>query len=144
MNEPTKPATAPEMSDEEILQWQRVQDEKRAEARRQAKVERARLAFKYSRELGGAEGSAFFIHDTGDLGEGMVVVKLGDALRWQSFLDVEKPTDADRHDLLEACVVHPTREQFQTLVAKRKALYLELANRLGALYGLKIRSDEGK
>lgn len=141
MTTTTMPAT---MTDEEILAWQQEQDQKRADARRRAKIEHARLAFEWTRTLGGPEGSAFFIHDTGDLGEGMFVVKLGDTLRLKAFMDVDNPTDSDRYDLLEGCVVHPAKEQFQTICNRRPALYIELSNRLAKLYGLKLRTDEGK
>jgi hypothetical protein len=133
-----------EMTDDELAAWAAKRDEETARKRAAQKKERLRLAFRFEKELGTREGVGFFVHDATDIDEGFFVVKLGDAIRWKEFIDAPKVTEAHRYDLLEPVVVHPAREVFQAAFARRHALGISLCNKLGELYGLKLKADEGK
>lgn len=144
MNE-TKAAPKTETDDEKLARMRARQAEREAEqvrARRAAELERFDLLEKYERELG-KEGVDFFIYDATKMGLGFFVLKRGDALRWQVFLE-SKMTPADRYDFIEGCVVHPAKEVYQAARASRPGIDIVLGNELGKLYGFHARDLEGK
>jgi hypothetical protein len=107
-----------------------------------ADIERLELVEKYERDLG-PEGQAFAIYDASHVGEGFFVVKHGEAVLYTTFME-SKLTPADRYDFVAPCIVHPTREKFDAAQARRPGINVELSNRLVSLYGIKLKTDEGK
>jgi hypothetical protein len=106
-------------------------------------VQRLELAERFERELGGPEGQQFAIHDATDVGEGFFVVKLAPSITFKTYWD-SKMTDVDRCDFVTSCLVYPTREVYLAARGRRMGIDAVLSDMLGALNGLKRKSDSGK
>lgn len=130
----------------EKLSRLRESNQKRDKDREEKKVldeiERLELIAKFEKELG-PEGQAFAIYDATHAGEGFFVVKHGEAVLYTSFME-SKITPTDRYDFVAPCVVHPTRAEFDAAQSRRPGINIELSNRLVGLYGIKIKTEEGK
>lgn len=88
----------------------------------------------------GPRGQAFEIVETID---GPIAVKLGEAVLHTRF-QASKVSDTDINDYVFPCVVHPPRETYLALVAKRPGLGLRCASALATLFGAKDARDAGK
>lgn len=108
-----------------------------------AKYEHDKLSERFESELGGPEGQQFAILDMTSVGEGMFVVKLGPSILWKTYWD-SKMTDVDKCDLVAACIVHPSKEQYLAARGRRQGIDAVLTNMLGKLNGLKLDYEEGK
>lgn len=105
-------------------------------------IEREELAARFERELG-AEGSEFFIYDSGHLGDPLVVVKRGQMVQYTKYED-SKHTHADRFDFVSPCIAFPPLDEYCEARQKRIGIEVEIANRLARLYGLKVEIEQGK
>lgn len=143
MNDTEKKTETLEEKRARLLTKQQERDKKREQARLEREVERLELVEKFEEELKGAEGQEFAIYDSGELGEGFFVVKRGASVAFTRYAD-SKMNPSDRYDFVAPHVVHPTIEKFKEALERRPAIGIELANRLGVLYGMKLRIDEGK
>lgn len=134
-----------ETDDQKLARFREAKAKREEEAKRQARANelaRFELAEKYERELG-REGIDFAIYDGTRMGIGFVVLKRGDAIRWQVFSD-SKMTPADRFDFVEGCIVHPSKEVYLAAREKFPAVDLVLTSELSALYGFRAKEFEGK
>ena len=118
-------------------------DEARAKAREVRESEALELEIRFSEELG-PKGSQFEIVDSGDLGEGFIVVKLGPEVLLKRFLASKTTTPEDVAQFVRPCVVHPEKETFDEIASRRPALAARACHALMNLYGLKKEDDAGK
>lgn len=114
----------------------------RAEARELAELEGLELECRFEKELG-PKGQSFAIVDASELGEGFIVVKLGEEVLWKKYKS-SKMEPGDTHDFVYPCVAHPSRERYVEIVARRPFLAERSASALATLYGVKLRTEEGK
>ena len=125
------------------LQETRARREKgRDDQRLEREVRKLELAEEFESKLG-AEGSEFFIYDSGHLDDPLFVVKRGLLIQYTKYED-SKQTHADRFDFVSPSVVHPTLDEYKVAREKRIGIEVELANRLAKLYGLNVKVDSGK
>lgn len=125
------------------LQQNRAKREKgRDEKRLEREVRKLELAEEFEAKLG-AEGSEFFIYDSGHLDDPLFVVKRGLLIQYTKYED-SKQTHADRFDFVSPSVVHPTLDEYKVARENRIGIEVELANRLAKLYGLNVKVDSGK
>lgn len=121
----------------------RVAKEQRAVMREEAAATREaevlELESRFESELG-ERGAAFEIVTSAD---GPIVVKLPEAVLTTRFLD-SKVTAADVHDFVMPCVVHPSKDDYRAIVAKRPLVANRCATALLSLAGAKKESDAGK
>lgn len=75
--------------------------------------------------------------------EGAIAVKLGEAVLHTRF-QASKIQDADVHEYVFPNVVHPAKEKYLEIVARRPGVALRCANALATLYGAKANADAGK
>lgn len=114
----------------------------RAEARENAELERLELEEKFEKELG-PKGQAWALVDASDNGEGFIVVKLGEEVLWKQY-QASKMTDADTYNFVFPSVMHPSRERYTEITTRRPFLANRTANALATLFGVKLRTEEGK
>jgi hypothetical protein len=108
-----------------------------------AELERLELEERFERELRGRKGQAFMIVDASDLGEGHVVVKLGEDVLFTSFTK-SKMNVVDVDAFVTPCVVYPSLDQYRQIVKRRAFIGDRCASALGTLYGVKAAEDAGK
>ncbi len=108
-----------------------------------AELERFELVERFERELNGREGREFTIVDVSALGEGFVVVKLGEDVLRKTFA-ASKMTEADIDAFVVPCVVHPSKEGYRKLVARRGWVADRCVLALSGLFGVKTKEDEKK
>ena len=125
-----------------LLASKKTRDAEREAKKRAAEVERLELAERFERELG-PEGEAFAVYDASSVGEGIFVIKLGEAVLYTTFME-SKMTPGDRYDFVSSCIVHPSKAAYDQAQLRRPGINVELSNKLAALFGLKIKADEGK
>ena len=118
-------------------------DEARAKAREAREIEGLELELRFSEELG-ARGAHFELIDSGELGEGHIVVKLGPEVLLKRFLATKTTTPEDVAQFVRPCVVHPEPETFDAIVSRRPALAVRASMALLNLYGMKKEEDAGK
>jgi hypothetical protein len=94
-----------------------------------AEVERFELAERFETETGGREGRAFAIVDFSDLGEGFVVLRLGEGVLWKTF-SASKMTVVDT-------------DAYRSLAARRGFVADRCAHALATLFGVE-RADARK
>ena len=105
-------------------------------------LERLELEAKLEKELGPL-GERFEIVDASDVGEGFIAVRLGEELLWKRFSS-SPMAQADAHDFVTPCVVHPETDRFLAIVGRRPALLDRCASACASLYGLKLKAARGK
>jgi hypothetical protein len=118
-------------------------DEERAKAREARELESLELEIRFTGELG-PKGAQFEIVDSGELGEGLIVVKLGPEVLLKRFLASKTTTPEDVAQFVRPCVVHPEPETFDAIASRRPALAARACHALMNLYGLKKEDDAGK
>jgi hypothetical protein len=123
-------------------------DAAKREVARQAERDAAELAKleleeRFEKELNGRRGQAFEIVDVSDLGEGHIIVKLGEDVLFNAF-KASKMNVVDIDAFVTPCVVYPSIDQYRQTVKRRSFIADRCANALGTLYGLKAESDAGK
>jgi hypothetical protein len=109
-----------------------------------AEIERLTLEEKFETELGGPVGRAFDIVDASGLGEGYVVLKLGEAALLNAFMSAKENDAVTTEAFVLPNVVHPTRDEYRKLVMRRPVIAARCAGALVELYGLKAKDDQGK
>ena len=122
---------------------QAARDEKLAAEAEVAELERFDLVERFEKELGGREGSAFAIVNATDLGEGHIVLRLGEGILWKVF-SASKVNDVDVDNFVVPCVMHPAKETYREIVARRGAVAARCAAALSGLFGLKMGDDQKK
>ena len=136
------PAETPDAKRARLLAAARQREEARAAKRAEAEVRRLELVEQFEAELG-PEGEKFAVHDATGIGEGFFVVKLGEPILFQRYLD-SKMTPADRCDFVSQCIAYPEKDMYLAARGRRQGIDIELVNLLGALNGVKLKNDEGK
>lgn len=130
----------------ERLAAARAEAAKREEMRREeadaAELDRLELISRFERELG-ALGRAFVIVDLSDLGEGHVVLKLGEGSAWKAFTS-SKMDAVDTEAFVLPCVVHPAKETYREIAMRRGFVSDRCALALSELFGVKRKDDAGK
>lgn len=139
--------------DEELAAaHERHEAREKAETQRKKQHELAglKLIEKFEAEIG-PRRSKFTMVDLGDIGEGFVVMKLGDAVIQKKFesaiaklKDKEKLDEQSIDQYVTPCVVHPSESEFRALCGRRYNLWSRCASALAKLYGVKRDDDEGK
>lgn len=117
-------------------------DAAREIARKAAEIEETELEVRFHDELG-PRGSQFEIVNSGDLGEGCLVVRLGEDVLWKRFQS-SKMTPEDAAALVRPCIVYPTLPKYDEITARRSFLATRCANALATLYGVKLEANAGK
>lgn len=107
-----------------------------------AELERLELVEKFEQELG-RDGRDFAVVDVSDLGEGHVVVKLGEPVLYKAFTN-SKMTEMDIDAFVFPCVVHPTKDVYRKLAVRRPGAVQRCLLALSKLYGLKVGDDQKK
>jgi hypothetical protein len=108
-----------------------------------AEIEALELEERFEKELAGRKDRDFVIVDVSDLGEGFVVLKLGEDVLWNTF-KASKMNAVDTDCFVYPCVVHPTKDAYR-LLAKRRAFVPErCAGALATLYGVKLKDESAK
>jgi hypothetical protein len=137
------------MADESIeerrakaLEWKAKRDAEAKAAAEQAEIEELELEQRFS-DGAARRGRDFEIVNLSDLGEGFVVVKLGEAVHHTSFV-AGKQDEASVNRYVLPNVVHPTREQFKAIFNRRPQVLIRSANALATLYGVRKEADAGK
>lgn len=126
-----------------VLAAKRRKEAAEEERKLDADVERLDLVERFEKELGGEEGQQFAILDMTKRGEGFFVVKLGPSILWKTYWD-SKMNEVDRSDLVGACIVHPSKDEYLAARGRRQGIDAELTKLLGALNGLQIDIEEKK
>lgn len=109
-----------------------------------AEIERLTLEEKFEAELGGAVGRTFAMVDVSGLGEGFVVLKLGEAALLNAFMAAKDNDAVTTEAFVLPNVVHPARDEYRKLVMRRPVVAARCAGALVELYGLKAKDDQGK
>lgn len=125
-----------------------------ARARRAAEErEKARLEAAEDRELEVLELEARFTAELGERGsqfeivptiEGAIVVKLGPSVLQKKFNSAKNTSDADVHDFVSPCVVHPSVERYTEIVDRRPGIAWDCALALQKLFHGKDEAATGK
>jgi hypothetical protein len=141
------PQAAPTGNVEERLKLARerkaTRDAKLEDEKRLAELERLELEEKWEAETGGLHGRAFTIVDVSNLGEGFIVLRLGEDVLWQTFIK-SKMTIMDQDAFVTACLLSPTKEAYRLIVKRRVLVADQCCQALARLYGHKQKEDEGK
>ena len=107
-----------------------------------AELELFELVEKFEKELG-REGRAFAVVDATDLGEGHIVLRLGEGVLWKTYA-ASKMNVVDTDAFVLPCVVHPTKEVYREIVMRRGFIADRCANALATLYGVKVGETRKK
>lgn len=134
----------------EALERHAAREAEKDRKRKLHEIEGLALIEKYETELG-PKDEQFKMIDLGSIGEGFVVVKLGEAVLQKKLeasvaalkKDAVLPESAlDQY--VSFCVVHPPIDKFRLLCARRPNVLGRAANALSALFGVQREQDEGK
>lgn len=98
------------------------------------------LEFKLEKEHG-ARGVGFEIVETV---EGPIAVKLGEGVLHTRFQASKDMSDSTIDEYVRPCVVHPSKEEYLAIVARRPAVAIRCASALASLFGAKANADAGK
>lgn len=112
-------------------------------AREAAELERLELEERFEVELQGRKGQAFAIVDASELGEGHIVVRLGDDVIFNAF-KASKMNVVDVETFVAPCLVHPSLDAYRAIAKRRPQIAERCAAALGALYGVKTEAEAGK
>jgi len=141
---PAAAAPAPDVSPAERVAKLREAKEKREKERadraEQLELEELELEERLEREHG-ERGKAFEIVSTID---GPVAVKLGDSSQHKRITKAKEITDKEIHAFVFPNVVHPSKEKYLELVARRPEIAGRCGHALFALFGAKEKDDQGK
>jgi hypothetical protein len=110
--------------------------------RKAREVEELELEVRFDGELG-PRGSQFEIINTGEIGEGCIVVKLGEEVLFKRFQN-SKLTAEDAAAFVRPCVVYPSQSKYDEITARRGFIATRCANALATLYGVKLEANAGK
>jgi hypothetical protein len=147
---PEQPAASSAPSGQSVterLAAKRAEAAKR-EVARQADRDAAELAKldleeRFEKDLNGRRGQAFEIVDVSELGEGHIVVKLGEDVLFNAF-KASKMSVVDLDAFVTPSLVYPSVDDYRKAVKRRPFIADRCANALGTLYGLKAEADAGK
>lgn len=110
-----------------------------AEAAEARELEVLELEASLEKEYG-PRGTGFEIVETV---EGPIAMKLGEAVLHTRFAG-SKVDEPAIHEYVFPCVVHPAKERYAEIVARRPGIGLRCANALATLFGAKANADAGK
>jgi hypothetical protein len=116
--------------------------EERAAEKEAAELEHFDLVSRFEKELGVLD-RAFTIVDLSELGEGFVVLKLGEGVLWKTFV-ASKMDVVDTEAFVLPNVVHPSQDTYRDIARRRGFVATRCANALAELYGVKRKEDAGK
>jgi len=136
----------PEETAEKLARYRAEKAKREARAAEEAdaaELARFELVERLEKELGGLEGRAFAVVDVTDLGEGLIALKLGDAVLYKAFSE-SKVTVMDVAAFVSPCVVHPSLDEYKGIAMRRPAIAIRCATALSALYGVKLGDDQKK
>lgn len=108
-----------------------------------AELEGLELEERFTSELNGKKGRAFMVVDVSDLGEGHIVLRLGEDVLWNTF-KASKMNIIDTDAFVCSCVVYPSIDAYRSIVKRRGFVGDRCASALAALYGVKAETDAGK
>lgn len=133
------PSDAPTKSPEERLAELRASKDKRDEAERQLAVanelEELELEERFCRSHG-KRGQGFQIINATNLGAGFFVVRPPEAVLLKKFFSIEgDPSPEDVHELVAPCIVHPTRNEYNTAKSTRPLIANRCAGAIMDLAG---------
>lgn len=111
--------------------------------RQLAELQGLELEERFTKELLGRRGVAFMIVDASDLGEGHIVLKLGEDVLWNTF-KASKMNVVDTDSFVCSCVVFPSVDAYRAIVKRRAFIGDRCASALATLYGVKAETDAGK
>lgn len=100
------------------------------------------LELQYEKELG-SRGAHFEMIDLTHMDEGFVVVKLGDGVVHNRFVE-SKQNEADLADFVRPNVVYPAKSEYDAIAHRRPGVAHQCAHALLSLYGLKANADAKK
>lgn len=121
----------------------RAAKEKR-EAARASKAEEAALAtLELEAALEKEHGPRGHYFELVETVEGPIAVKLGEAVLHTRFI-ASKAADTDVHEYVFPCVVHPSKDEYLAIVARRPGIQNRVAHALMTLFGAKATDDAGK
>ncbi len=120
-----------------------AKEAKLEEERNAAEVLRLELEERFEAETGGPIDRTFTIVDVSDLGEGFVVMRLGDDVIWNTF-KASKMNVVDTDAFVVPCVLYPSKDEYRKLAKRRAFVPERCAGALASLYGVKIKADQGK
>jgi hypothetical protein len=127
---------------QDLMKRREEREAARAEKVKALKIERLELEERFEKELG-PMGEQFAIVDATHCGEGFVVIRLGESVLHKQFM-ASKLEEPDYHEFVFPAVVHPAKDAFVQIAARRPGLRAECAAALLGLYGVKLKGDAGK
>jgi hypothetical protein len=116
-----------------------ARDAAKAEKDAQSELEVLELEAK----LEGTAGSRGVMFEIVETAEGPIGLVLGPAVLHTRFM-ASKLTPEDVHEYVFPCVVHPAKEKYLEIAARRPGIGLRCANALAVLYGAKAEATAGK
>jgi hypothetical protein len=128
--------------EQELLAARETKLKAREAARKASRIEGLKLEAKFEEERG-AIGAEFQIVDASELGEGFIVLRRCEEVLWKRYMG-SKQTPGDQHDLVMPCVLHPSKERYLEIIARRAYIEDRCANAIGSLQGVRVRHEEGK
>lgn len=143
MEENTSKASNVEMTTREKLAEARKAKEHREAVQRSREEDQELVVLQLEEKLEtvcGPRGKQFEIVETL---EGPIAVRLGEGVLHTRF-QASKMEETDIHDYVFPNVVHPSREEYLAIVARRPGVALRCASALATLYGAKAGSDAKK
>lgn len=140
------------MEPKELTVAERLAAARASKAKRDASLEQEKqlselegleLEERFTTELNGRKGRAFMVVDATDLGEGHIVLKLGEDVLWNTF-KASKMNVVDTDAFVCSCVVYPSVDAYRAVVKRRAFIGDRCASALATLYGVKAETDAGK
>ncbi len=140
-------APGPVLTVAERLAAKRKDAAKREEAvqaeRDAAELAKLELEERFEKELGGRKGQAFMIVDASDLGEGHIVLKLGEDVLFNAF-KASKMNVVDTEMFVVPCLAYPAVDEYRKITKRRAFIADRCASALGVLYGVRTEAEAGK
>lgn len=134
----------------EAVERHRTREEAKAQKQMAHELLGLELVERFEKDLG-TKDEQFKMVDLGSIGEGFVVVKLGESLYQkkleQAVASLKKGqtlSDADLEQYVNFCVVYPPIVEFRALCNRRPNVLSRTANALAYLFGQAREADESK
>lgn len=142
--QPPAPAPAPAPRNAAELRAEKARRVAAAEVEREAnELAKIELELRFEDQLKGPPGRAFAIVDASDVGEGHIVVKLGEPVLFNTF-KASKMNVMDQDAFVVGCLAHPSPDAYRMATARRPMIADRCCNVLAKLYGFKADEDAGK
>lgn len=141
-------ASEPESFDaryERMLREREAREKADKQRRRERELQAEDLIQRFERELGPLHSEFELVVTEFD---GCIVVKRGEEVLYKRFMSIvnspKGATDVDHYQYVVSTVVHPEREAFDKLVAKRPHIAQRCANAQLSLHGVATKEEVGK